>query len=72
MGFFQNDLINFVVFEMSKKIIKQEVDLVLLLELFFSGRRKTEQSNLYVFNEYHKCQNSTIQIAQCMVESFLH
>ena len=33
-GLFQNVLINFIILEMSKRKIKQEVDLVLLFELF--------------------------------------
>ena len=37
---------------MSKRKIKQEVDLVLLFELISIGKRKTEQSNWYIFNEY--------------------
>ena len=44
---FQNFFFNFVIFEMSKRNIKQEMDLVLLFELFSTGKRKTctEQSN---------------------------
>ena len=30
------------------------MDLVFLIELFSIGKRKTEQSNSYIFNEYHK------------------
>ena len=37
--------INFVVFKMSKRKIKQEVYSVLFFELFTIGKRKTEQSN---------------------------
>ena len=44
-GLLQNSLINFVILEMSKRKIKQEVDLVLLFELISIGKRKTEQSN---------------------------
>ena len=36
---------NFAILEMSKRKIKQEVDLVLLFELISIGKRKTEQSN---------------------------
>ena len=42
----------FVILEMSKRKIKQEVDLVLLFELILIRKRKTEQSNWYIFNEY--------------------
>ena len=38
-GLFQNLFFNFIIFEMSKRKIKQEVDLVLI------GKHKTEQSN---------------------------
>ena len=51
-GLFQNSFINFVILEMSKTKIKQELDLVLLFELISMGKRKTEQSNWYIFNEY--------------------
>ena len=44
-GLFQKFFINFVILEMSKRKIKQEVDLVLLFELISIGKRKTEQSN---------------------------
>ena len=44
-GLFQNFFINFVILEMSKRKIEQEVDLVLLFELISTGKRKTEQSN---------------------------
>ena len=37
---------------MSKRNIKQEVELVLLFELSSIGKRKTWQSNCYIFNEY--------------------
>ena len=37
---------------MSKRKIEQEVDLVLLFELFSIGKRITEQSNRHIFNEY--------------------
>ena len=50
-GLFQNFFINFVIFEMSKRKIKQEVDLVLLFQLFSIGKHKTEQSNWCIFNE---------------------
>ena len=42
----------FVILEMSKRKIKQEVDLVLLFELILIRKRKTEQSNWYIFHEY--------------------
>ena len=42
---FSNFFIHFVIFEMSKRKIKQEVDLVLFFELFSIGKRKTQQSN---------------------------
>ena len=38
---FQNFFFNFIIFEMSKRNIKQEMDLVLLFELFSIGKRKT-------------------------------
>ena len=60
----------FVILEMSKRKIKQEVDLVLLFELILIRKRKTEQSNWYIFNEYRNWSKSTNQIAQCMVESW--
>ena len=45
-GFFQKFFINFVIFERSKRKIKQEVDLVLLFELNSNGKRKyAKQSN---------------------------
>ena len=40
-GLFQNFFIYFVIFEVSKRKIKQEVDLVLLFELVSFGKRKT-------------------------------
>ena len=41
--------INFVIFEMSKKKIKQEVDLVFLFELFSIGKRKqSNQIDIYL------------------------
>ena len=51
-GLFQNSFINFVILEMSETKIKQELDLVLLFELISMGKRKTEQSDWYIFNEY--------------------
>ena len=42
-GLFQNSFINFAILEMSKRKIKQEVDLVLLFELISIGNVK--QSN---------------------------
>ena len=70
-GLFQNSFINFAILEMSKRKIKQEVDLVLLFELTSIGKRKTEQSNWCIFNEYRSIgQKSTNQIVQCMVESW--
>jgi len=51
--------------------MKQEVDLVLLFELFLIGKCKTEQSNWYIFNKYHNWSEIlTNQIAQYMVESW--
>ena len=44
-AFCQNCFIHFVIFEMSKRKIKQEVDFVLLFELFSIGKCKTERSN---------------------------
>ena len=70
-GLFQTFSINFVILEMSKRKIKQEVDLVLLFELISIGKRKTEQSNWCIFNEYRSIvQKSANQIVQCMVESW--
>ena len=37
---------------MSKWKIKQEVDLVLLFEMFLIGKCKAEQANWYIFNKY--------------------
>ena len=42
-GLFQNFFINFVIFKISKRKIKQEVGLVFLFELFSIGKRKTEE-----------------------------
>ena len=50
-GLFSKFFINFIIFEISKMKIKQGVDLVLLLKLFLIGKRKTEQSNWYIFYE---------------------
>ena len=50
-GLFQNFFINFVILEISKRKIKQGVDLALLLKLFSIGKCKTEQSNWYIFYE---------------------
>jgi len=51
-GLFQTFFINFVIFKMSKRKIKQEVDFVFLFELFSIGKHKTEQSNWYIFTKY--------------------
>jgi len=59
-GFFQHFFINFIIFEISKRQIKQEVDLVLLFELFSTGKCKTEQSNWYIFNRNLDQSNCTI------------
>ena len=67
MAFFKIFSYDFVIFEISKRKIKQEVDLVLLFELFSTGKRKTEQSNL---TSIVIGQKSTNQIAQYMVESW--
>ena len=53
---------------MSKKIIKQEVDLVLLSELFSIRKYKEEESNWYILTSSITGQKSTIQIAQYVVE----
>ena len=41
---FHNFFINFIIFERSKRKIKQEVDLVLLFELNSNGKRNAELS----------------------------
>ena len=50
-GLFQIFFINFVILEISKRKIKQGVDLALSLKLSSIGKRKTEQSNWYTFYE---------------------
>ena len=50
-GLFPNFFINFVILKISKRKIKQGVDLALLLKLSSIGKRKTEQSNWYIFYE---------------------
>ena len=65
---FQTFFINFIILKMSKKKIKQEVDLVLLSELFSIGKSKEEQSNWYILTSSITGQKSTNQIAQYMVE----
>ena len=64
-GLFQNFFINFVIFEMSKRKMKQEVNLVLLFELFLIGKCKTEQSNWCISNEY--CNWSEINQSNCTI-----
>ena len=44
-GLFQFFFINFIIFERSKRKMKQKVDLVLLFELNSNGKHNTEQSN---------------------------
>ena len=69
-GLFQNFFINFVIFETSKRKIKQEVDLVLLFELLSIRKYKTEnQINIYLMSIVIG-QKSTNQIAQYMAESW--
>ena len=63
-GLFQIFFINFVVFEMSKRKIKQ-MDLVLLFELFLIRKRKTDQPNCYIFNKY--CNWSEINQSNCTI-----
>ena len=65
---FPNFFINFIIFKMSKKIIKQEVDLVLLSELFSIRKYKEEESNWYILTSSITGQKSTSQIAQYVVE----
>ena len=66
---FQNFFINFVIFETSKRKIKQEVYLVLLFELLLIGKYKTEnQINIYLMSVVIG-QKSTNQIALYMAES---
>ena len=67
---FQNFFINFIIFEMSKKIIKQEMDLVLLSELFSIRKYKEEESNWRILTSSMTGQKSTNQIAQYMVEGW--
>ena len=45
-------LINFIIFEILKRKIKQEVDVVLLFEMFSIGKHIPEESNWYIFSEY--------------------
>ena len=45
LGLFQNFFINFIIFESSKRKIKQEVNLVLLFELNSNGKCYAERSN---------------------------
>ena len=65
---FQNFFFNFIIFEMSKRNIKQEMDLVLLFELFSIGKRKTWAIKLILSLVIG--QKSTNQIAQYIVESW--
>ena len=67
---FQNFFINFIIFEMSKTIIKQEMDLVLLSELFSIRKYKEEESNWHILTSSMTGQKSTNQIAQYMVEGW--
>ena len=74
-GLFQIFFINFVIFEMSKRKIKQEVYLVLLFELLSIGKHKTERSNWYIFNKY--CNWSEKNQSNCTIHDrklvqFLH
>ena len=60
---------------MSKWKIKQEVDLVLLFEMFSIGKCKAEQANWYIFNEYRNW--SEISQSNCTIHGrkliwFLH
>ena len=64
-GLFRNFFINFVIFEMSKRKMKQEVNLVLLFELFLIRKCKTEQSNWCIFNKY--CNWSEINQSNCTI-----
>ena len=68
--FFFINHIYLVIFDILKRKIKQEGDLLLLFELFSIGKRKTEQSNRWICNEYPISQKPTNQIAQYMVESW--
>ena len=54
---------------MSKWKIKQEVDLVLLFEMFLIGKCKAEQANWYIFNKYRNWSEINQLLAQYMVES---
>ena len=69
-GLFQFFFINFVIFETSKRKIKQEVYLVLLFELLPMGEYKTEnQVNIYLMSIVIG-QKSTNQIGQYTAESW--
>ena len=63
---------NFVIFAISKKKIKQEVDLVLLFSAFIwsENLNKRRQSNLYIFNEY--CNWSEINQSYCTIHSTIN
>ena len=64
-GLFQNFFINFFIFEMSKRKIKQEVVVVLLFDLFSIRKCKTEQSNWCIFNKYRNW--SEINQSNCTI-----
>ena len=61
-GLFQKFFVNFLMFEKWKRKLKQEVDLVLLFELFLIAKHKTGQSNWY---EY--CNWSEINQLYCTI-----
>ena len=66
VAFFQFFFPNFVICAISKKEIKQEVDLVLYLVLLFNVNQR-EQSNLLIFNEYSN--RSEINRSYCIGKS---
>ena len=71
---FQNFFINFIIFEMSKRKIKQEMDLVLLFALLSIGKRKREQSNWYrvYLSNWSEITQSNCTIHGRKLAQFLH
>jgi len=68
-GSFSFFFINFVICETSKRKIKQEGNLLLLFELLSTGKRKTEQFDIYLTSILIG-QKSTNQIVQYMVQNW--
>ena len=71
-GLFQKFFVNFVMFEKWKRKLKQEVDLVLLFELFLIRKHKTEQSNRWIFNNWSEINQSNCTIHRRKLARLLH